>query len=55
LTSRDIHPLNLAKVPSTDYAVQMHTNAGGDVTCEFSFGNDPLASDLTQNRNFSTR
>lgn len=53
--TRRIHPLNLAKVPSTDYAVQMYTNADGVVTCKFSFGNDPLASDLTQNRNFSTR
>ena len=43
--TRRIRPLTPATVPSVQDAIQMYTNAGGVLTSECSFGNDPLADD----------
>ena len=43
--TRRIRPLNPTIVPSVQDAIQMYSNAGGVLTSECSFGNDPLADD----------
>ena len=43
--TRRIRPLTPTIVPSVQDAIQMYTNAGGVLTSECSFGNDPLADD----------
>ena len=43
--TRRIRPLTPTIVPSVQNAIQMYTNAGGVLTSECSFGNDPLADD----------
>ncbi|XP_067030871.1 uncharacterized protein [Acropora muricata] len=43
--TRRIRPLTPTIVPSVQDAMQMYTNAGGVLTSECSFGNDPLAHD----------
>ena len=43
--NRRIRPLSPTVVPSVEDAIQMYTNAGGVLTSECSFGNDPLADD----------
>ena len=42
-TSR-VHSVNSAIIPSVEDAVQMYTDAGGNITSDLSFGIDPLAS-----------
>ena len=42
-TSR-VHSVNSAMIPSVEDAVQMYTDAGGNIMCDSSFGIDPLAS-----------
>ena len=44
-TRRIRRPLTPTIVPSVQNAIQMYTNAGGVLTSECSFGNDPLADD----------
>ena len=44
-TTRRIHPLSPTVVPSVQDAVQMYVSAGGVLTPECSFGNDPLVND----------
>ena len=45
-------PLPRANIPSTDHAVQMYEDAGGQLRRDFKFGEDPLFADpaLQQNR-----
>ena len=43
--TRRFRPLTPTIVPSVQDAIQMYTNAGGVLTSECSFGNDPMADD----------
>lgn len=43
--TKRIRPLTPTIVPSVQDAIQMYTSAGGVLTSECSFGNDPLADD----------
>ena len=42
-TSR-VHSINSAMIPSVEDAVQMYTDAGGNITRDSSFGIDPFVS-----------
>lgn len=43
--TRRVCPLTPTIVPSVQDAIQVYTNAGGVLTSECSFGNNPLADD----------